>query len=360
MQNRIPYKPFRALVAAGIVHAASAFVPAAMPAPTVAAAAANEDLSGISSEPVPVALRESPLRQIPAGQVLVAGEKLSAYWAAGDSLRPMIHCRKPGSAWRVLRMPDPTANGRLRRDWRLPADLLGPLELRFSADGRMLDSVKVMVVAPAGSPQTGPVLDSPLEAFMSDDQADRNFIPHRTAEELADIQRRFSAAEGGKKCLPDYASLASRAMSDARRFAGGVPILPSRVRYHYREPGLSGLPGAEFRGLGFAAADVPSNHVVFLLSDAYLFTDINDPVARVELRIGTDTLTVKRNGQTEYVFATDGMQTVFLRAVTVSGAIWEQAAVLDVKAVTEDAEAPAPVQDAETASSVARPARNPQ
>ena len=343
MRTQIHATPLRAIVFAAVCVACAA---------ARAAAASPETGSAID-----MPMRAIPLGQLREGEQLVAGERLSVFWDTSSSLRPAAYARKAGGPWRLVRLPDPTPNGLLRREWRLPANLAGPMELRFSAEGADLGSFHVTVAASAGSPGMGPVLDAPLESFGSGEQPDRNFIPHRTAEELADAQYRLFVAEGGRKCLPEYPALANQAMADSRRFAGGVPILPSRVVYHYRDPASRGLRAAEFRGLGFPISDVASNHVVFVLGDAYLFSNVADPIARVELRIGMDTLDIKRNGQREYAFATDGLQTVFLRAVTLAGVVWEQAAVIDVKSVAEAAEQPAESGDTGTATTAVKPPR---
>lgn len=288
-----------------------------------------------SASPVP--MRALPLKELKPGTVLVAGERLSAFWAAGDSLRPMVHARKPGSPWRLIRRPDPTANGRLRPDWRLPADLLGTVELRFSDPllGATLDSVRVACAPPAGSPETGPVLDSALEAEANDYRAETNFIPYRSAADLEAMQSRLARADGGAKCLPKAATLRESARNDARAFHDGLPILVSRVRYHFRDPRTLALIPREFRAAGFPDAAIPTQRVLLMLDDAYAMANVDDPVVRVEVRIGQDSLTVRRNAQREYFFANDGLQTVFLRAFTAKGASWEQATVVEVPPAVE-------------------------
>lgn len=328
MHSRIAYPILRVWIAAAcglLPSVARAEIPAA------------EEAEAQATLPI----RKLPLQGLRAVAALVAGERLSAYWAEGDTLRPMVHAKTATGTWRLIRKPDPTANGRLRGDWRLLADLAGPVDFRFSDpfSGKAFDSLRIMVAAPAGSPAMGPVLDSALEAANRDEQAASNFIPYRSASDLADLQARLASAEGGAKCLPNAAGLRETVRKDARAFAGGLPILVSRVKYHFRDPRSWALNADEFRAVGFPESAIASQRVLFMLDDAYLLANVADPVVRVEIRIGQDTVIVRRNAQREYVFASDGMQTVFLRAVTAKGESWEQATVLEVPAAVE-AQAP--------------------
>lgn len=316
-RTRIPWR--RALHVAGF--SALALCPSAR--------AEGIEIADAAEPPV---LRALPLHDLRAGTILTAGERLSAFWAAGNSLRPMVHARKPGAPWRLVRKPDPTSNGRMRTDWRLPADLSGTVELRFSEPllGKPLDSIRVAVAKAAGSEEMGPVLDSALEASANDYRVESNFIPYRSAEELSASQARLSAAEGGRKCLPEAAALRETARDDARAFSAGLPILASRVRYHYRDRLTYALWPGEFRAVGFPHTVLASQRVLFMLDDAYLFSNMGDHVVSVEVRIGGDSLTVRRNAQREYIFSSDGMQTVFLKVFTAKGDSWEQATVLEV------------------------------
>lgn len=294
----------------------------------------------MADEAEPPVLCALPLHNLRSGTILTAGERLSAFWAAGDSLRPMVHARKPGDPWRLVRKPDPTPNGRMRTDWRLPVDLTGMVELRFSEPllGKPLDSIRVAVGKPAGSEEMGPVLDSALEAAANDYRVESNFIPYRSAEEMSASQARLSAAEGGRKCLPGAAALRETARADARNFSAGLPILASRVRYHYRDRHTYALTAGEFRAVGFPQTVLASPRVLFMLDDGYLFSNMGDRVVRVEVRIGEDSLTVRRNAQREYVFTADGLQTVFLRVFTAKGDTWEQATVLEVPPAAQTGE----------------------
>ena len=276
--------------------------------------------------------RAIPLKELPPGAGLVAGERLSAFWEAGDSLRPMVQIRRPGAHWRLLRKPDPTAYGRLRADWRLPFDLSGPMEMRFCepAFGKPLDSLRVIFVGKAGAPGMGPVLETTLEAAENDYAAGSDFIPYRTAGELERAQLRLATADGGAQCLPKVPALRAAAKVDASPFTGGLPILAARVKYHFRRPGQTALTAAEFRAVGFPDSVLTSAKVLFMLDDTYAFSNLADLVVRVEVRIGQDSLLVRRNSQRQYTFASEGSQVVFLKAFTTKGVAWEQATVVVV------------------------------
>lgn len=281
---------------------------------------------GIAKErPLPpgqIRLAELPMDSLRNGQVLVAGERLSNRWSDRDStIRTEVYFQGPDTTWRLMKKGDPELIGLNRKSWRLPTDVVGPVKLRIedAAAGKVLAQLDVAILPPAGSPATGPFLETPLNP----------------SEDFDKIQFRFGSASGARKCLPDFQRIIRFALEDrdGAPDANGLPVLSSRVKYHFWNPDLKMVQQGESRSIGFLSGKAKSNRVFFLLENEYYYSNFQDSIARIDIRVGGSSISLTPGKRVEYVFSKSGKHPISLHCETTSGASWDQAAVLEVMTV---------------------------
>ncbi|HKP94120.1 MAG TPA: hypothetical protein VJ385_00045 [Fibrobacteria bacterium] len=288
------------------------------------------------SSPRGEGLAELPLDSLRNGQTLVAGERLSNFWSDWDStIRTGVYFQGGDSTWRMMKKADPVLAGLNRKNWRLPTDVVGRVKLRINdaASGKILVLIDANILPPAGSPATGPFLESPLHS--RDPKGRVGKLPFLSSKEFVKSQFRLGAASGGRKCLPDFQRVIQFALEDrdGAPDGNGISVLSSRVKYHFWNPEKKTVQAGESQSAGFLSGRAKSNRVFFMLEHEYHYSNFKDSIARIDIRVNGNSISLTPGKRVEYVFPKAGVHGIILHCETTSGASWDIATALEVLTV---------------------------
>jgi hypothetical protein len=265
----------------------------------------------------------------------VAEEPDAVTWIAGENFSLPVPA---DSATTTLDLEySKTANGWKKAKTRIPAivaDARHPVRADLKQTGeyhyRLVDprnnrvkrAFRVKVLPPAGSPETGPF----LKAFPA---WDRELLSENQgqarvgrAKSFRQAVFRLAKAQGGAQCLPGYESFYAKASDTMEAYAftkSALPVLVSRIKYHYMRSADAGVTPGEYHRCSFPKDTCATNFVTLLARDAFFFTNGPDKIAEIKVGQGSNSVTLVPGGEAEFRFRGTGRQNVEISVTYMSG-----------------------------------------
>lgn len=272
---------------------------------------------------------------------LIAGEKDSLEWT-GISETGVFTTHIKSKKGKNRKLPGsgfPKAR-RIKETVQIPASDTGEaeLELQEASTGRAIKKRKIRVLPPPGSPETGPFVQKQGRWDKELFEATGANPSHRVRKrDMDQALFRMRKAKGSEKLLlgeDQYQDRIGKSMMKMEYYSG-IPIIVSKVDYHYDSTGLEGVEKRRHFMVGLPVDTLRSPDVTFYL-EFDLLNITYDTLVQVKLTVEDTVLDFSDEGKVEYQFKSPGVKSIFCEAQFASGWIGRNTVELIVMGVNSE------------------------
>lgn len=215
---------------------------------------------------------------------------------------------------------------------------VGTIRFLDAKDRRVRRELRARILPPAGSPETGPVLNASKKwdrSLLAETGRGSGRAMRRSGM-LSSMFRLSKAAQGGSVCLADYSQLV-RSAQEAVESWGGVdnanPLLLARIHFHYQLPQDTGVSAGQFHRLALFRDSIPNNRMKLLFSDDYIMSNSEDRIMGLDVVHGGKSTRLAVGKDLEMIFPKPGMNEFAIRILYASGEVSQQRVAVHVGSV---------------------------